>query len=336
MPAPAQNAIRLTGLTETAIASLPANRQGGVEVVPASKERLTIDHLYTYQVDDLLHGGMGYVLLLSLVDSTQRPSLMENVLKRSSTLQSHFRYPYRDLIAAKTVKQAEVMSFFARECNIWLTLQEDGIVPLLKVVDVNNRILALMPRYAGNLRDVMMQRDTPSQIMLRALADPVAGLEAVYKKHKVVHQDIKPENFLYHYDNGQLRLMLRDWGIANVQAMQWPEVETELSHLSLTTMGGLGTLPYMAPERFRSYISDVTADIFSLGIVVFELISGTWPYDPVLPLAEQIVSGSYYHNAQSMLRAAPRKVSRLVLAMIHPSAGKRPTYRQIVLLLRRF
>lgn len=279
---------------------------------------------------------MGYVLLLSLVDDSRASSLTERLLNRSSKLESHFRYPYRKTLAAKTVKQPELMPNFARECRIWLEMQQDGIVPLLKVVDINNRIFALMPRYSGSLRDLMMQKSVSTPTILRALADPVSGVGAIYKKHRVIHQDIKPENFLYQYEEGQLRLMLSDWGIANVQAMQWREIATDLSCLSITTMGGLGTLPYMAPERFRSYVSDVTADIFSLGILFLELISGALPYDPVQPLAEQIITGSYYHDAQSMLRTAPPNVSALVLSMIHPLAGKRPNYGQIVRFLQGF
>jgi serine/threonine protein kinase len=279
---------------------------------------------------------MGYVLLLSLVDDSRASSLTERLLNRSSKLEAHFRYPYRKTLAAKTVKQTELMPNFTRECRIWLTIQQDGIVPLLKVVDINNRIFALMPRYSGSLRDLMMQKSVPTSTILGALADPVAGVGAIYKKHKVVHQDIKPENFLYQYEDGHLRLVLSDWGIANVQAIQWRQIAAELSGLSITTMGGLGTLPYMAPERFCSYVSEVTADIFSLGILFVEIISGALPYDPVQPLVEQITSGSYYHYAQSMLLRAPPNVSRLVLSMIHPSAGKRPNYEQIVRFLRSF
>jgi serine/threonine protein kinase len=301
-------------------------------VTLASKQTLKIDGLHTYNVDDLLQGGMGYVLLLSLVDDSRALSLTERLLNRSSKLESYFRYPYRKTLAAKTVKQTELMPNFARECKIWLAMQHDGIVPLLKVIDVNNRIFALMPRYSGSLRDLMMQKRISTRTILGALADPVAGLEAIYKKHKVVHQDLKPENFLYQYEDGQLRLILSDWGIANVQAMQWHEIASDLSGLSITTMGGFGTIPYMAPERFRSYVSDSAADVFSLGILFMELVSGTWPYDPVQPLAEQIISGSYYHNAQSLLLAAPPEVSRLIMSMIHPAAGKRPNYSQIVAL----
>ena len=78
---------------------------------------------------------MGYVLLLSLVDDSRSPSLTDRLLNRSSKLEAYFRYPYRKNLAAKTVKQTELMPNFTRECRIWLTIQQDGIVPLLQVVD---------------------------------------------------------------------------------------------------------------------------------------------------------------------------------------------------------
>lgn len=113
---------------------------------PLFKDRLIIDQLYTYEATDLLEGGMGYVILLSLIETNRRPGLMESVLKHSSELGARFRYPYRQTLAAKTVKDLQAMPDFARECNIWLEFENPCIVPLLKVVSVDGMILALMPQ----------------------------------------------------------------------------------------------------------------------------------------------------------------------------------------------
>ncbi|TVL97528.1 MAG: hypothetical protein CV087_22235 [Candidatus Brocadia sp. WS118] len=301
------------------------------------RERLTIDHFYTYEVTELLEGGMGYVLLLSLIDSARKPDLMESILQRSSELKVRFRYPYRSLLAAKTVKEQRAMSLFARECNIWLEFEHPGIVPLLKIVDVSGLILALMPQYSGSLRDLLLQPKVSYRNLLKALAEPVAALAEIYKRYKVVHQDIKPENFLYERKDGRLKLLLSDWGIANVQAAQLPNFKSELSQFALNTMGGFGTFPYMAPERFYSYISDIKADIFSLGIMMMEIVTGTQPYYTDQPLEQQIISGSYYEKAESMLLHIPQQLSGLILSMIHPSVRNRPgNYKGILKLLQYF
>lgn len=105
-------------------------------------QKLTIDQLYKYEVTDVLSGGMGYVFLLSLIDKVHQLHLMERMLQRSSDLALRFRYPYRPTLAAKTVRESELMPSFARECNIWLEFEQPGIVPLLKVIDVAGTILA--------------------------------------------------------------------------------------------------------------------------------------------------------------------------------------------------
>ena len=225
------------------------------------KQRVTIDHFYTYEVTDILAGGMGYVLLLSLVDRAREAGLVETVLKRSSDIGDHFRYPYRAALAAKTVREIRGMPQFARECNIWLELEHPGIVPLLKVVDVNGTVLALMPQYSGNLRDLLHRPEISRRIILRALAEPVAALAKIHKTHEVVHQDLKPENLLYENEDGRVKLLLGDWGIANVQAARLPNCKSELSQFALNTMSGFGTVPYMAPERFHNYVSDIKADL---------------------------------------------------------------------------
>jgi serine/threonine protein kinase len=285
--------------------------------------QLKIDQFYTYEVEDTLEGGMGYVLLMSLVSGPRQLGLTASTLERSEALQDRFRYPYRQKLAAKTIKDQSAMPRFARECTIWLGFEESGIVPLLKVVLVDGMTFALMPRYAGSLRELIVSGGESPFELLRCLQVPISGLSAVHRRCGIVHQDIKPENVLYKRDGTSLLLLLSDWGIANVQASLLPKKVTELSPAVLTTMSGFGTVPYMAPERFANYVSDVRADIFSLGIMFFEIITGDRPYDRWRSVAEQILTGEYYHTAKSALARYPQKVSRLLLSMIHPAREKR-------------
>lgn len=298
-------------------------------------QTLTIDHLYKYEVDDVLEGGMGRVFLMSLITDPGQISYVDGLVSHSRFIQDHFRYPYRATLAAKTIKDDSVALEFTRECNIWLSFDVDGIVPLLKVVNVHDKIFALMPRYEGNLRYLMVSKLIPPIELLKSVLRPVEGLSSQYHRLGVVHQDIKPENLLYESTEEGLSLMLSDWGIANVQASRLPKKGAELSQSAMTTMGGFGTLPYMAPERFESYISDIRADIFSLGIVIFEILTGGLPFNPYREIEEQILGGEYYNAAQRAMTDFPRRLSSLVLSMIDPVEDRRPPdYKGIVRLLR--
>jgi eukaryotic-like serine/threonine-protein kinase len=228
-------------------------------------------------------------------------------------------------VAAKTIKDNNATLNFARECNIWLGFDEPGIVPLLKVTKINDIILALMPRHSGSLRELIKQRSlTPNEI-LKSLHLPITALASTYQKYGIVHQDIKPENILYEWDGTGLSLRISDWGIANVKAGLFFPSRSEISQFIMETMGGLGTIPYMAPERFTSYLSDIRADIYSLGIMFFEILTGNLPYVSTRSIPEQIITGEYFEMARHILSVFPnRKRSNLILSMIHPAEDKRP------------
>lgn len=301
-----------------------------------SDELITIDHLYKYRVERILEGGMGRVLLLSLVADRSPRNLIDLTISRSAALQRRFKYPYRESLAAKTVLQPSAMATFKRECALWLEFNEKGVVPLLKVVSIGDQVLALMPRYSGSLRDLLTAANHSPQELLRAFLEPITALSTLHHHHGVVHQDIKPENLLYDHQDAHLALALSDWGIANVQATLLDNQGSPLSQFAMATMGGFGTLPYMAPERFSSYMSNIRADIFSLGMVFIEILSGHLPYSPKSPIADQLVSGQYYYNAQAALINTPRRTSRLLLSMIHPTETKRPhDYATIISFLRK-
>ncbi|MEO8972260.1 MAG: serine/threonine-protein kinase, partial [Ktedonobacteraceae bacterium] len=88
----------------------------------------------------------------------------------------------------------------------------------------------------------------------------------------VVHRDIKPANLLFHSDG---RLLLSDFGIVRLQAMP-----------GLTTAGSfLGTAEYASPEQISSSDVDFRSDIYSLGIILYELLTGTVPFTAPNPFA---------------------------------------------------
>src|SRR5205823_13221694 len=88
----------------------------------------------------------------------------------------------------------------------------------------------------------------------------------------VVHRDIKPGNLLFHQDG---RLLLSDFGIVRLQAMP-----------SLTSVGSfLGTAEYASPEQISTNEIDFRSDIYSLGIILYEMLTGTVPYAGTTPFA---------------------------------------------------
>ena len=107
------------------------------------------------------------------------------------------------------------------------------------------------------------------------LLAPIADALAYAHEHKILHRDVKPSNILIREDGTPL---LSDFGIAKILELD----ET----LDLTGTGiGMGTPEYMAPEVGLNKSIDQQIDIYSLGVVMFELVTGRKPYQADTPLA---------------------------------------------------
>ena len=104
---------------------------------------------------------------------------------------------------------------------------------------------------------------------LRLFLQVLAAVEHAHK-HLVVHRDLKPSNILVD-DEGQVKLL--DFGIAKLLG------ERELAGEELTRMqGGALTPLYAAPEQIRGATISTLTDVYSLGVVLYELLSGVLPY----------------------------------------------------------
>ncbi|MBM3150708.1 MAG: hypothetical protein FJZ96_00655 [Chloroflexi bacterium] len=299
------------------------------------KSILIVDQLYKYEIDQVLEGGMGRVYLLTRKSNIGESSL-DNNLYEKSFLQDAFKFPYRKKLAAKTIKENSLLRDFERECIIWLGLNGVGIAPLLKVAKINGIIYALMPRYSYSLRDLLRSQVIGKTELAKLLIAPITGLSNIHITKGLVHQDIKPENLLCFEDGKNISIFLSDWGIANLQANLLSKASLISSKFTFQTMVGFGTLPYMAPERLLSYSSTISADIFSFGIVFFEILTGELPYNISKPIDNQLVNGEYYFAAKKILSGySSRKFPEAILLMIHPQLEKRiQCYKDILRIIK--
>jgi serine/threonine protein kinase len=123
------------------------------------------------------------------------------------------------------------------------------------------------------LKDLVKSKGAlPLGVGLRIAKQMCQGLEAAHQQG-VVHRDIKPQNMLIIPETGELKIM--DFGIARVS-----EVKGGVADAGLTTTGTvLGTPDYMPPEQAQGRPADFRSDVYSLGVVLFELFTGTLPFD---------------------------------------------------------
>ena len=114
-------------------------------------------------------------------------------------------------------------------------------------------------------------------------------IEALSAAHSVgiVHRDFKPSNVLLVPINNGLRVVVTDFGLARAIL---PDALTSGDSATPTSLTGsqtlMGTLVYMAPEQFERGEASVASDIYSLGLVMFEMVTGQRPFADDIPFAE--------------------------------------------------
>jgi serine/threonine protein kinase len=199
-------------------------------------------------------------------------------------------------------------------------LRHPNIVGSLDAGRVGNQLFMIMELAPGvSLASMMDERGTrgmglfPVSSVLRMAEQTSAGLEAAHAAG-VVHRDIKPSNLMV---TPRLDIEIIDFGIAQLLADNSPR---------LTLRGHtVGTIAYMSPEQAQGDPVDGRADLYSLGCVLYQLLSGRLPFRSQLPAAllmmqvmdQAIPLGSFRPDL-------PAELTRLVSDLMEKDAAARP------------
>jgi len=156
---------------------------------------------------------------------------------------------------------------FLREIAIVARLSHPHILPLYDSGQAAGSLYYVMPLMAGEtLRDrLRRERQLPIEDALRITAEIADALGYAHRQG-VVHRDVKPENVLF--SDGHA--LLSDFGVARQVASEGVE---------LTEPGMVvGTAAYMSPEQAAGASPDARSDLYALGVVTYEMLSGELPY----------------------------------------------------------
>jgi hypothetical protein len=172
-------------------------------------------------------------------------------------------------VGAAADKSAMLEQFFARELRATASLQHKNIVTVYESGEQDGNPYLVMECLDGEpvSRIISERRPMPIVDKLELLVQVCDGLQHAHdRKPQVIHRDIKPANVILSKD-GTAKIV--DFGIARVVG-----VETS----TLQTGQLLGSLPYLSPEQINSMPIDSRTDIFSAGVMMYELLTYTLPF----------------------------------------------------------
>ena len=166
---------------------------------------------------------------------------------------------------------AEFEARFRKECALAARLHEPHIIPIHDFGEIDGRLYLDMRLVDGtDLAKVLAEQGPLPPPRAVSIVSQVATALDVAHDMGLVHRDIKPDNVLVTADGDGDFVYVADFGIARAAAD---------GSVSLTTTGAaVGTLDYMAPERFSGDHGDHRADVYALGCVLFETLTARKPF----------------------------------------------------------
>jgi len=149
---------------------------------------------------------------------------------------------------------------------------------VLKIVDPEHRrrFLYYVTEYieGETLQDWMRDNPRPSYIGVRDIAEQIASGLRAFHRLEMVHRDLKPANIVF--DNSG-RIVIIDFGSTKIAGVDEADVPFERNPM-------LGTLNYAAPELFEGYSGSNRSDVYALGVICYEMLTGKLPYGGPLSL----------------------------------------------------
>ncbi|MCB9703825.1 MAG: serine/threonine protein kinase [Myxococcales bacterium] len=213
----------------------------------------------------------------------------------------------------------EGVARFQQEAHLTSRIGHPGIVEVLDAARLaDGRVFMVMERLEGESLEDAIARPGPAGPVLgwlAAIADALAAAHAV----GVVHRDLKPQNlFLARGPDGAIAPKILDFGIA--KATDDPGVQTQAGAL-------LGTPYYLAPERALGRPLDARADLYSLGVLLYEILTGDVPF--VGATMMEVLGHQIHTRPLDPRQAAPERpisadLADLCLALLEKDPGARP------------
>jgi serine/threonine protein kinase len=224
-----------------------------------------------------------------------------------------------------TDRSDPVLRRFLREAQSMARLNHRNIVAVYDAGQADGLSYIIMELVSGR---TLAQIPADELTMHVAIQHCIDLLEALSYAHEqsIIHRDVKPSNVLV-TDGGTVKVM--DFGLSR-----------RTSEMSSETNAGeiVGTIAYLAPERFLGKVADARSDLYSVGVVMYEVFTGRVPFKSP---TDDLVAVIFAHvndvppSLRTINRAVPQQIDRIVLKLLEKNADLRyQTARELIVELR--
>lgn len=221
------------------------------------------------------------------------------------------RYVAIKVLSPAAAANESYLTRFKREFDLVMKLEHPNIVKILDYGETQGMPYLVLPYFErGSLADRLMEEEITLQESARMI-DQISQALAYAHEKGVVHRDVKPANILFDELGNAL---LSDFGLARVHD----------ASMSLTGSAVIGTPAYMSPDQARKEGIDGRSDQYSLGVILFQLVTGQLPYEADTPLGVVV---QHMHEPLPIPRTINPDIPEAIERVILKATAKIPSER---------